>query len=154
MAQGELTRAVRRLAEQEYGNYKFKQLYVEASNLSLPHLDHSTYVGSVSVRTSGCRGRGLFTTAAVKAGELLLCEKAFAHAFVDNRKAHVNADVTILVNAENDSMTIGAQAELIRMVVQKLYKNPSLASVITDLHHGSYNPVGVSDVGGTPIVDT
>jgi hypothetical protein len=28
-------------------------------------------------------GRGLFTTQAVKAGDLLFCEKAFAHAFHD-----------------------------------------------------------------------
>jgi len=153
-AQGELTRAINRLAEQEYGRYRFKQLYMEASKLRPPHLDHSTYVGPVSVRASGSRGRGLFTTKAVKAGELLLCEKAFAHAFVDNGKAKVNADITLLVNTETDSMAMGAQAELIRMIVQKLYRNPSLASVITDLHHGSYKPVDVSDVDDTPIVDT
>lgn len=153
-AKGELTRAVKQLAEQEYGRYQFKQLYKEASKLRPPHLDHSTYVGPVSIRTSGSRGRGLFTTEAVKAGELLLCEKAFAHAFVDNGKAEVSADVTILINVETDSMTMGAQAELIRMIVQKLYRNPSLASIITDLHHGSYKPVGVSDVDGIPIVDT
>lgn len=153
-AKGQLTRVVNRLAEQEYGKYQFKQLYMEASKLRPPHLDHSTYVGPVSVRTSGSRGRGLFTTKAVKAGEILLCEKAFAHAFVEDGKAQGYADVTILINTETDSMTMGAQAELIRLIVQKLYRNPSLASVITDLHHGSYKSIGASDVRGTPIVDT
>ena len=153
-AKGEFTRAVNRLVEQENGRYRFKQLYMEATKLRPPHLDHSTYFGPVSVRASGSRGRGLFTTEAVKAGDLLLCEKAFAHAFVDTGKAENRQNVTLLINAETNSMTMGAQGELIRMIVQKLYRNPSLASVITDLYHGSYEPAEVSDVDGTPVVDT
>lgn len=153
-AKGELTRAINRLVEQENGRYRFKQLYMEATKLRPPHLDHSTYFGPVSVRASGSRGRGLFTTEAVKAGDLLLCEKAFAHAFVDTGKAEHRQNMTLLINAETNLMTMGAQGDLIRMIVQKLYRNPSLASVITDLYHGSYEPVGVSDVDGTPVVDT
>lgn len=102
------------------------------------------------MKESGSRGRGLFTTEAVKAGDLLLCEKAFAHAFSEDGKN----DVTLLVNVETDSMTMGAQAELLRLIVQKLYRNPSLASIINDLHHGSYKPVGVSEIDGGPVVDT
>ena len=155
-AKGELTRAINRLVEQESGRYRFKQLYTEATKLRPPHLDHSTYVGPVSVKESGSRGRGLFTTKAVKAGDLLLCEKAFAHAFVDDAHAtpEQNRDVTLLIDAETDSITMGAQAELIRIIVQKLYRNPSLAPALTDLHHGTYRPVGVSEVDGTPVVDT
>lgn len=86
-AKCELTRAINRLAEQENGRYCFKQLYVEATKLRPLHLDHSIYVGPVFIRALGSRGRGLFTIEAVKAGDLLLCEKAFVHAFVDIRKA-------------------------------------------------------------------
>lgn len=153
-AKDELTRAINRLKEQEKGKYRFKQLYNEATKLRPPHLDHSTYFGPVSVRVSGSRGRGLFTTEAVKAGDLLLCEKAFAHVFVDPGKAKHSQDMTLLLNVETNSITMGGQAELIRMTVQKLYRNPSLASIITDLHHGSYKPIGVYDVDGIPVVDT
>lgn len=153
-AKDELARAINRLAEQEKGRYRFKQLYKEANKLRPPHLDHSTYVGPVSVRTSGSRGRGLFTTEAVKAGDLLLCEKAFSHAFVDPGRAEHSQDVTILINAETNTMSMGAQGDLIRMIVRKLYRNPSLASIITGLHHGSYKPVGICEVDGIPIVDT
>ena len=153
-AKRELTRAINRLAEQESGRYRFKQLYMEANKLRPPHLDHCTYVGPLSIRPSGPRGRGLFTTGAVKAGDLLLCEKAFAHAFVDTAKAEHNLDVTLLINAETDSVTMGTQGDLLRMIVQKLYRNPSLAAAITDLHHGVYKPVDVSEVDGTPVVDT
>jgi hypothetical protein len=151
MAKSELARAIGRLAEQEKGGYQFKKLYVEATQLRPPQLDHATYIGPVSVRTSGSRGRGLFTKEAVKAGDLLLCEKAFALAFADPEKPE---DVTIRINTETDSATMGAQTELISMIVQKLYRNPSLASVFTELHHGSYEPVGVSVVDDTPVVDT
>lgn len=51
-------------------------------------------------------------------------------------------------------MTMGTQAELISLIAQKLYKNPSLMSTFTDLYHGSYTPVDVSEVDGIPIVDT
>ncbi|OQU93599.1 SET domain-containing protein [Cladophialophora immunda] len=153
-AKDKFSQTIHRLTEQESGRYNFKQLRAEAAKLRPPHLDHSTYVGPVSIRKSNGRGRGLFTTKAVKAGELLLCEKAFAHAFVDTEKAGGLENVTILVNSETSSMTVGAQSELINLIVQKLYRNPSLATVITSLHHGSYTPVNVSEVDGTPVVDT
>lgn len=51
-------------------------------------------------------------------------------------------------------MTIGTQAELIRLIVQKLYKNPSVMSTFTDLYSGSYESVHVHEVDGTPVVDT
>lgn len=50
--------------------------------------------------------------------------------------------------------TMGALPELIDRVIHTLYRNPSLASAITDLHRGSYEPVGTSHVDGTPVVDT
>ncbi|KIX98864.1 uncharacterized protein Z520_05325 [Fonsecaea multimorphosa CBS 102226] len=153
-AKDRFTRTIQRLAEQESGRYKFKDLRTEAAKLRPPHLDHATYTGPVCIRTSGDRGRGLFTTKAVKAGELLLCEKAFAHAFVDPEKGAVDGNMTLLINAETDTITMGAQPELIQLIVQKLYRNPSLAPVITSLHHGSYEPVNVSEVDGTPVVDT
>jgi hypothetical protein len=124
----------------------------KAIKKSSPHLDHATYVGPVVVRTTESRGRGLFTTKDVKAGDLLLCEKAFAHAFYDPDDSE--KDLALLINVETDTMTIGTQANLLTLLVQKLYKNPSLMSTITNLHHGSYKPVGVSEVDDTPIVDT
>jgi hypothetical protein len=136
----------------ENGRYNFKQLYTEVAKLCPQHLDHSTYVGPVSVKGSNSRGRGLFTTEPVKAGNLLLCEKAFAHDFIDNASATPNDDLTVLINAETNSGTMGAQAELIRVIIQKLFQGPSLAPAITDLHHGAYKSVGVTEVDGIQVV--
>ena len=44
-----------------------------------PCLDNATFAGNVEVQASKGRGRGLFTTKDVIAGELLLCEKAFSY---------------------------------------------------------------------------
>jgi hypothetical protein len=48
-----------------------------------PDMDRADFVGPIEVRP--CKnpehGRGVFSTRAVKAGELLLCEKAFCAAF-------------------------------------------------------------------------
>ncbi|KAJ6071389.1 hypothetical protein N7499_009403 [Penicillium canescens] len=46
------------------------------------------------------------------------------------------------------------QAALIELIVQRLYKNPSLLSTFIDLHHGTYKAVTVPEVDGIPIVDT
>jgi hypothetical protein len=153
-ARDQLGQAIKRLAEQTHGKYQFKQLHAEAAKLRPPHLDHATYVGPVEVRPSP-HGRGLFTTKAVNAGDLLLCEKAFTHAFVDDESGAAGSSrLTVLVDAEGNSATVGAQADLLTKTIQKLYRNPSLAPTITALHHGPYEPVETSEVDGIPVVDT
>lgn len=150
---GKLERVVARCFEQRRARYQFKQLQEEASQRRPPLLDRATYSRFVKVKDSeDCRGRGLFTTEAVKAGDLLFCEKAFAYAFHDTK---VNdKPLSVLINRETEKMVKGTQVELIRMIVQKVYKNPSLLPTLTDLYHGSYESVDVTEVDGRPVVDT
>lgn len=151
-ARPQLSRAINRCLEQEYAKYQFRQLYEEIRELRPPLLDHATYVGPVAVRQSGSRGRGLFTTKAVNAGDLLLCEKAFAYAYLDNEELD-NPDVAVLFNLDNDKITIGSQPRLITEIVQKIHRNPSLASVITELHHEPCESVGNPEADSS-IVDS
>ncbi|CZT07041.1 related to TPR domain protein [Rhynchosporium agropyri] len=156
-AKKELLRATKRFQEQTSATYKFKQLHIEADKLRPPHLDHATYTASVEIRGVGIQGRGLLTNRALKAGELLLCEKAFAHAYTAGGAQQAgdrDNDLTLLVNVERDSITIGAQSELIQMILQKIPKSPSFAPTIMDLHHGSYDSVGFRMVDSTPVIDT
>ncbi|ODM18565.1 hypothetical protein SI65_06437 [Aspergillus cristatus] len=139
-AQNELARATERLAEQETGSYEFKKFHEAANKLRPPLLDHATYIGPVVVKEAGSYGRGLFTTKEVKAGDLLLCAKAFGFAFADPEHRR---DVTMVY-----------KMELIRAISQKMYANPSLTSVITDLHADGYKSVDVAEVDGKPVVDT
>lgn len=153
-AQVMLKQSLARLVEQDTGVYNFKQLHAEVKKQRPPHLDYATYIGPVEVKIAGPRGRGLFTTAAVKSGDLLLCEKAFAHAFFDASKEALRQNIHTLINMDTNSITMGTQAELIGIIAQKIYKNPSLGSRITDLHHGSYQPVDATEVDGKPVVDS
>lgn len=127
-------------------------MQAEARKRSPPVLDRATYIGPVAVRHTESRGRGLFTTMAVQAGDLLLCEKAFAYVFSDI--ANADQHRSILINMETREMTKGADVDLISLAVQKLQKNPSTAPAVTALYHGSYGPVTVSEVDGKPVVDT
>jgi hypothetical protein len=66
----------------------------------------------VQVRIVEGKGRGLFITKPTKAGDLLLCEKAFSHAHVDDAQKG-NANITLLMNVETDKGFMGGQADLI-----------------------------------------
>ena len=150
-AKADFNRALKRLAEQQNGKYQFKQMQLEATRNRPPYLDHATYVGPVSVRQTSSSGRGLFTTEAVRAGDLLFCEKAFAYAFYDAKNPTM--DLSLLMNAEANTMTLATQADLLPLIIQKLYKTPSLISSVTDLYHGEYKPLSVSEIDGSPIID-
>ena len=131
--------------------YNFQQLQAEAKKLQPPHLDHATYVGPVEIRQTESKGRGLFVTKDVKAGDLLLCEKAFSHAHIGEG---TSTGVSLLINPETNQGFMGAQADLIKLIVQKLYCNPSVAPAFTALYHGAYEAVSTLTVDAKPIVDT
>lgn len=148
-----LERARSRCAEQANGDYDFKRLQTEAKRLRPPQLDHATYIGPVEVRQVANKGRGLFTTKAVRAGDLLLCEKAFSYAWVDDTKK-MQSTSTLLLNIETLQGFAGGQADLITTLVQKLRRNPSLGPTFRALYHADYKTVDSLTVDGDPIVDT
>ncbi|KAL8936569.1 MAG: hypothetical protein Q9211_004123 [Gyalolechia sp. 1 TL-2023] len=146
-----------RSLEQETGVYNFKKLQAQAKKLRPPHLDHATYIGPVEIRDTESRGRGLFVTKDVKAGDLLLCEKAFSHAFVNEGSGDGDASsskIRLLLKPETDQAFMGAQPDLLKLTVQKLYRNPSVAPAFIALYHGSYQGANTSTADGEPIVDT
>jgi hypothetical protein len=141
-----------RLEESRKGQYDFKAMYRELE--ISPHLDHATYVGPLVIRQSEGRGRGVFTTRPVDAGELLLCEKAFACCFSNEIVKSDGSDTTVLINVQTNRITIGTHSELITKVAQLLLRNPSLTPEFTSLYHGSYTPAKEGVVDGIPVVDT
>lgn len=152
-----LDRARSRYLEQKTGEYNFKQLQAKAKKLRPPHLDAATYIGPVEVKQTESKGRGLFVTKAVKAGDLLLCEKAFSHAYMPDDAAdniESGLQLNILLNTETNQGFLGGQADLLTSIVQRLYRNPSLASAFNALYHGPYEAVTTSTVDGEPLVDT
>ncbi|KAJ5736836.1 uncharacterized protein N7483_001961 [Penicillium malachiteum] len=150
LAQHEFQRASARLAEQETGKYEFKKMILEAQKRHPPHLERGTYVGPVTIKATESHGKGLFTTEAVKAGDLLLCEKAFGHAYHDEKD---QGGLTLLMNYDSNRMALGSQVNLIETIVRKLHKSPSLVSEYIDLHHGTYDASNIR-VDGNAVVDT
>lgn len=113
-------------------------------------MDQATYIGPVAVKQTETKGRGLFLTTAVKAGDLLLCEKAFCHAHAEGR----SSNITLLMHPETNRAVMGGQADLIKHIVQKLHRNPSLAPEFDTLYHGNYQGVSVTRVDAQTVVDT
>jgi tetratricopeptide (TPR) repeat protein len=157
MCRSQLVKSRLRLAEQERGEYDFKEL-LKATELRPPLLDCATYKGSVEIRKSSIQGRGLFTTKVFKAGDLLLCEKAFSYCFACSEDEPVTpsrsfANASYLVNIPKNTITLGTHGYLINDVYNKLMLNPSFASSIEDLCHGDYEGVESTSVDNRPVVD-
>lgn len=155
-AEKDLAQVRLRLVEQQCGTYDFEAIYKEVATARPPHLDHATFIGPVVVKKSQGRGRGLFTTKAVEPGELLLCEKAFAHCYAGSSEEASKgcSKISVLMNIHTNLVTMGTQGDLITAIVQKLWRNPSLLSEFVTLHHGSQEPVCATEVDGKPVIDT
>uniref|UniRef100_A0A0C4E007 SET domain-containing protein n=2 Tax=Magnaporthiopsis poae (strain ATCC 64411 / 73-15) TaxID=644358 RepID=A0A0C4E007_MAGP6 len=153
----EIKRTQRRLREQKTGDFDFSQMLKQAK-VTPPIIDCATFVGPVEIRDSPGRGRGLFATKKVKAGQLLVCEKAFGYGFVGDEVGEVDgrSQMTVLIDLNSRRVTVGGQAQLIPQIVQRLYNNPQSSRAFEDLHKGDYQPAAGPGVeaDGKPVVDT
>jgi hypothetical protein len=75
-------RTIKRIKELESGSYNWAPMHFHDGENKNPYKDNTIYVGPVAVKDSPSRGRGLFLTKAVKAGNLILCEKAFSYSYL------------------------------------------------------------------------
>ena len=130
-ALGLLKRIKQRMREQSTGDYDFMTMS-RSSNKKHNRLDHADYTSDTTIRDAGASGRGLFATKDIKAGQLILCEKALAVAFESDTAPH---SYTILNHKTQRALT-GTQATLLYTIVQKLVHYPELAAKFSDLHDG------------------
>ncbi|WVQ81561.1 hypothetical protein IAT38_003685 [Cryptococcus sp. DSM 104549] len=65
-----------RRAEMQHGRYDWKAMFDEVHKSAAPNLDVADFMGPIAVDEIPGKGRGLVTTRPVRAGELLLVEKA------------------------------------------------------------------------------
>ena len=141
--------AERRVQEQETGHFNFSLLQEEAKMLKPPKLDHASYYGPCEVRNSlSPRGRGLYVNKAVKAGDLLICEKAFGYAH------ERQDDQGLLVHPESNRVTIGAQTDLIESIIRKLLVDSYRGPDFIQLYRGSSEVHPWCPVAANPVVDT
>ena len=152
----EIERCDQRFREQA-GEFNFASMLDEAvSKQPSPRLDRATYIGPIEVRKCviESHGRGLFTTKAVKAGELLLCEKAFMTAFApDDSKAA--AEIHLPKDLESNGLKWKSKLrrELAANTFDKLFRNTSLVSAFADLYPGPDADEEIDEDTNLPEVD-
>ncbi|KAG5754251.1 hypothetical protein H9Q72_006066 [Fusarium xylarioides] len=140
----------KRLEEQDEGEYAFEDMLVEAQETP-PLIDRATFSSLVEIRDAPGRGKGLFLTKDVSAGDLILCEKAFSYCFMDE-KSHKN--YPILANVPRNEVETGGSVHLWAQVTQKLYHNPEHIDTIQELFHGDHKKLQMTQCGGSPVVDS
>ncbi|KAM3550201.1 hypothetical protein MY1884_008369 [Beauveria asiatica] len=119
-AKVEMNRVKARLREKNDGAYSFASMYKQASQDSAL-IDCATFSEPVEIRQSPGRGRGLFTVNAVKAGDLLLCEKAFVY-----KQGDVNSRrQSILMDLGQNRGFAGGQVEILITIPNTLARSCS-----------------------------
>lgn len=137
-----IDRVQERLREQQTGQYDFHRMYKQA-RATPPLIDCGTYTVPVEIRDSPGKGRGVFTTRKVLAGELLVCEKAFGYIY--GGKDHPDS---------RGKTVLDVHADLVTQMVQKMFHNIEDARLVGDLYHGDYDAVSSCEVDGKPVVDS
>ena len=145
-----LKRIKQRLLERSVGSYDFEKMSKSASKKH-NRLDHADFTSKTTVREAGVHGRGLFAAEDIKAGQMIMCEKALCVAFASEEKS---SSYTIL-NQNTERALAGTQATLLFNLVQNLLYNPDLAEKFFDLHDGGYRPqTSPQTIDGLVSVDT
>lgn len=137
-----IERVQARLREQQSGQYDFRHMHKQAE-ATPPLIDCANYTMPVEIRGAPGKGRGIFTTRKVLAGELLICEKAFGYIY--RGKDHPG----------DRRMTIRyMQADLRGLILQRMSHNIEDVRSVGQLYHGDYDTVSVHEVDGRPVVDS
>jgi tetratricopeptide (TPR) repeat protein len=125
------------LDEQEAGTHDLKKLRAGLSR-ARPRVDAASFVGKTAVKDSPGRGRGLFATRDIPAGEIVML-------------------TAITYDVRDDRIRV-SPAGLTRAVVQKLLSNPSQIEKVMDMYGdwqgGDSNTKNVFRTDDGPVVDT
>lgn len=129
--QGE-ERVIRKLKESQTGSYDWTSLFERTFASQLARLDVGNYLGPISVKTATARGggRGVFATKAIRAGELLIVEKAFAAEAPDPQR------FILSFNLETNRMDAGGHVSTVASIMDKILDDGSLAPVVEALYGG------------------
>lgn len=143
-----LKRIAARSREQESGSHDFTKMRVNLSK-ARSRVDAATFTGNTEVKNSRNKGRGLFTTRNIAAGELIMCEKAFCVVWGHEREA-----MTAMTYDLRDDRIRVSPIGLSKAIVQKLISNPSQIPAVMDLY-GDYQGDGkdVTTTDDGPVID-
>ncbi|GAA5901661.1 hypothetical protein JCM8208_001569 [Rhodotorula glutinis] len=139
-----LQRVERMLHESATGEYDWRQIVKDSDDGVKHELAVGDYVGPVKVAEIGGRGggRGIVATRDIKAGELLLVEKAFATGQATKGR------LVMGFNFARNLATGASKMALVEACAAKIQDDPSSATLLYTLHGGdSLKPVGTAVLG-------
>jgi hypothetical protein len=144
-----LRRTKVRLREQETGTYNWVKIRTGLSQ-ARPYVDAATFLNNIEIGGSPGRGRGLFMTRDITAGEIVMCEKAFCMSW-----GHDVETLTAMTCDIRDDQIRLSPVGLSRSITRMLLCNPSQIARVLWLY-GDYQGDGknVSRSEDGPIVDT
>lgn len=144
-----LKRIELRFREQQAGTYNWKKLKAGLSQ-ARPHADAASFVSNIKVENSAGRGRGMFVTRDIPAGELVMCDKALSVVWGHDKDA-----LTAMTYDVRDDKIRVQPVGLSKATVQKLLGNSSQIERVMDLfgdYEGDGKKIFRNEDG--PIVDT
>ena len=149
-ARAEFNRVGKRLAEQENGDYDFSAMAKSATKHH-NRLDHASFLKNTEIAPAGRRGRGLFATKPLNPSDIVFVEKAFSVAHTED-----TGDTSLMVNINNNRISIGSQAVRLYGIIDKILWNPILATKYLDLSDGGKfgDDKQVKVIDGKVVVDT
>jgi tetratricopeptide (TPR) repeat protein len=148
-ALAEIARCNLRLAEKLNGSYDFAAISHALSSSYASSLDHASFLGSTVVRETSYAAQGLFATKAIKASELILCERTF-------HVARPQDSLYLMININTNHGTHGPHASLLFAIIDKLRNNPvAWAESFLALYEGGHEPkCAATQVDGAAVIDT
>ena len=119
------------------GEYDFATLS-KSTNKKHNRLDAANFTSRTMIKSAGeSKGRGLFAEQDVKAGELIMCEKAFSVSFDSDPGSPSHYAILDSKTQKNAS---GTTAALLFRLSDKLIYNLDAARKFLDLDDGGYTP--------------
>ena len=129
-----LQRIEKRVREQSTGEYDFEEMSKSASK-KRNRLDHADFTSNTTIKEAGAHGRGLFAMKDIRAGQLVICEKALCVSFGSDEASQTYS----ILDHKNERGSVGTQATLLFKLVQKLLYSPEAAADFFELFDGSSN---------------
>jgi tetratricopeptide (TPR) repeat protein len=117
-----------RLREEKTGSCDLMKIRTTLSR-TRPRVDAATFTKNTEVKISSGKGRGLYATRDIAAGEIIMCEKAFCVVW-----GHEEDALTAMTYDIRDDRIRVSPVGLSKAIVQKLLSNPSSIEAVMDLY--------------------
>lgn len=119
------------MAQSQDGDYPWMKICKSRVENSKDNFEFAEFKGPVIVKNTESKGRGLFATEMIKAGQLILASKAFAFV-VDETPNEIHFNVNTSTNCISDK----TRTQLVSSIAHILKENPEKCAELYSLYAG------------------